>query len=102
MRADTPLSPPLFIFLNLRVIILPTVNRNDFKMRQKGGETMSEDVRQILCRNLDFFPILPLKITVLIAKLQRKFPKFGFTDRDGKTYFVIGGFRYFMGLRFYL
>ena len=53
------------------------------------------------CRTINFWPVLPVRLIVVCAKLNRIRPHFGFLEKNGKTFFVIGGFRYFIGLRMY-
>ena len=57
--------------------------------------------RVYFCKTLNFWPIMPVRLIAAFAKLSRVRPHFGFLDRDGKTFFVVGGFKYFIGLRLY-
>lgn len=50
---------------------------------------------------LSLFPLLPIKVTSAFVKMAQLYvPKFGFATWDNKTYFVVGGFRYYLGIKF--
>ncbi len=54
--------------------------------------------KTILSKTLSLFPV-PLRLVVTVVKIGRLWPKFGFVGRGDKSYFIIGGFKYFIGLR---
>lgn len=50
---------------------------------------------------ISLFPLLPVKITMAFVKLSSSnLLRLGLTTWNDKTYFVIGGFGYYLGLKF--
>lgn len=57
-------------------------------------------MRVFYLKTISLLPLLPVKITMGFVKMVKLYiPRFGIVSWDNKTYFVLGGFGYYLGLK---